>query len=90
MLDFTGMHPPSVEEARRLGRCLSLCTSIRKLDLSSVGMDDGGVEGMLSEVRSGSLASLTVLNLGGNQIGDEGMKAFSSALSSGAMGKLTV
>ena len=85
MLDFTGMHPPSVEEARRLGRCLSLCTSIRKLDLSSVGMDDGGVEGMLSEVRSGSLASLTVLNLGGNQIGDEGMEAFSSALSSGSL-----
>jgi hypothetical protein len=34
----------------------------------------------------GALATLQVLALGGNQIGDDGMKVFSSALSSGALG----
>jgi hypothetical protein len=68
MLDFTGMHPPSVEEARRLGRCLSLCARLQTLDLSAMDMDDEGLEGMLSEVRSGALATLSYLVLNNNMI----------------------
>ena len=37
----------------------------------------------------GSLANLTRLDLTDNQIGDEGMKAFSTSITSGALGKLT-
>jgi Leucine-rich repeat (LRR) protein len=40
--------------------------------------------------RSGALASLQYLWLHHNQIGDEGMKAFSSALSSGALASLHI
>lgn len=40
------------------------------------------------EVPMGSLASLEALFLGDNQISDNGMEAFSAALSSGAMGSL--
>ena len=36
----------------------------------------------------GALYTLTVLDLRINQIGDEGMKAFSAALSSGALASL--
>ena len=41
-------------------------------------------------VGGGALASLRELYLNYNMIGDVGMKAFSTALSSGAMGGLTV
>ena len=36
----------------------------------------------------GALATLTYLDLESNQLGDEGMKAFSTALSSGALPSL--
>eukprot|EP00966_Prymnesium_polylepis_P206507 4784620-Prymnesium_polylepis.1 len=38
---------------------------------------------------SGALGSLVYLGLRNNRIGDEGMKAFSSAIASGALAQLT-
>ena len=59
-------------------------TAIR---LAECGMTDEML--MVIALPMGALASLTILELYGNQIGDEGMKAFSSALSSGSLDTLT-
>tara|TARA_B110000046_G_C12935229_1_gene373283 strand:- start:161 stop:793 length:633 start_codon:yes stop_codon:yes gene_type:complete len=36
MLDFTGIAPPTVSQAKALGRCLNLCKNLELLDLNSV------------------------------------------------------
>ena len=59
-LDFDGMQPPSVEDARRLGGCLNLCANLKVLDLCRVGMSDEACTTMFSTLASGSLAQLTV------------------------------
>ena len=34
LLDFTGITKPTVEDAKRLGRCLNLCQNLKKLELT--------------------------------------------------------
>ena len=48
ILDFTGIAKPTVEDARRLGRCLNLCRGLDLLDLQSVELGAEGVEALFS------------------------------------------
>ena len=37
-LDFTGISPPTIQDAEQLGRCLNLCKNLDKCDLNGVGL----------------------------------------------------
>ena len=58
------------------------------LALSHKGLVCSDVLVLMDMVDSGALAHLMTLRLSGNQIGDDGMKAFSAAIASGALGGL--
>ena len=87
-LDFDGMRPPSTQEAKALGGCLSLCGSLKKLDLCRVGLTDESTAALFANLAMGALANLINLNLRWNEIGDEGIKAFSVSLATGALANL--
>jgi hypothetical protein len=53
-------------------------------------LGDGDAAILALLVGLGAMVKLEKLYLYGNQVGDEGMKSFSSALASGSMGLLTV
>ena len=64
MLDFYGMSPPAVVDARQLGGCLNLCENLERLDLARVGMTDETCKAMFSSLAIGAMAQLQVA-LGG-------------------------
>eukprot|EP00966_Prymnesium_polylepis_P093995 2175859-Prymnesium_polylepis.1 len=80
VLGFGGIAAPRVEDAQSLGRCLNLCSDLETLTFIGVGMSDGACAALFSTLASGAMAQLKELNLYDNQIGDEGMKSFSTAL----------
>ena len=53
MLDFDGMSPPAVVDARQLGGCLNLCENLERLDLARVGMTDETCKAMFSSLAIG-------------------------------------
>eukprot|EP00966_Prymnesium_polylepis_P266150 6148005-Prymnesium_polylepis.1 len=63
-----GMRPPSVEDGRRLGGCLSLCSNLENLDLQDVGMSDEACEATWMNLDMEALAKLGKLRLCQNQI----------------------
>ena len=75
----------------RVGRAVLPLEKVRQdaevslADLQLVDLDLQVLAGFVRAAGRGSLANLMNLRLGNNQIGDEGMKAFSSALSSGSL-----
>ena len=88
-LDFYGMPPPSVEEARRLGGCLNLCVNLEVLSLSNVGMSDESLRALLASLSVPALPKLGLDKLGQlylqkNKIEDAGMRALASAIAAGA------
>ena len=87
-LDFDGMPPPSIEEARRLGGCLTLCDRLKDLWLSETCMSDEACVALFRCIGGGALPELEKLYLYTNQIGDAGCAALAEALGSGAMPKL--
>ena len=52
MLDFTGMAPPTTEDAHRLGRCLNFCKNLDLLDLNGVQMNAEACCAMFSTLAS--------------------------------------
>ena len=60
----------------------------RALDWNGAGLAELHASALCSLIGSGALASVTDLHLWGNQIGDEGMKAFSAALATGALASI--
>jgi len=56
---------------------------------SNTSLSDQDCVGLAILIASGALANLTKLYLNENQIGDEGIKVFSSALASGALANMT-
>ena len=86
-LDFTGIAAPTTEDGQRLGGCLNLCKNLKKLDLSSVGMDDTVCQAMFSTLSRGALDKLQMLYLDSNQIGDSGLSALATVLTPGPSGK---
>jgi hypothetical protein len=56
--------------------------SMTKLNLWSCSLDEAGVRLLAGKICNETCASLTVLELGGNSIGDAGARAFASALES--------
>ena len=88
-LDFYGMRPPSTQEAKALGGCLTLCGSLKKLDLMRVGLTDESTAALFANLAMGAMANVTHLELQRNQIGDKGLEAFSAALATGAMASVS-
>eukprot|EP00966_Prymnesium_polylepis_P254495 5880663-Prymnesium_polylepis.1 len=72
-LDFgmAGMLQPSVEDSRRLGGCLSLCSNLESLNLQQVALSDEAYGAIWVNLASGAMAQLQDLRLHNNQIGDE-------------------
>jgi hypothetical protein len=66
-----------------LGKATELNAAFKRLDYADVAV-------LVTLANSGSMANLNELFLGYNKIGDEGMKAFASAIANGSMGALTV
>jgi len=89
-LDFDGMSPPTMDDARRLGGCLNLCVRLKSLDVRGIGMSDEACTWMFSVLAKGGLTQLTVLSLRDNQIGDAGVKSLAEACASGALAQLEV
>ena len=58
LLDFTGIAKPTVEDAKRLGRCLNLCKRLDTLDLRGVGMDGETCKAMLSTLKTAQFKKL--------------------------------
>ena len=58
LLDFTGIDPPTVEDAERLGRCLNLCQRLDKLDLNGVGMNAEVCKAMCSTMTRAAFKEL--------------------------------
>ena len=79
-LEFGGMDPPNLEDARRLGRCLNHCRNLTRLNLSNAGLDDRSFRAFLSELDDCSLPTLRQFELQGNMIG---WKAYDEALARG-------
>eukprot|EP00966_Prymnesium_polylepis_P114812 2653593-Prymnesium_polylepis.1 len=49
---------PSVDDARSLGRCLNLCTSLQSLGMSVVGLSDEACVVLFSILARGAMAKL--------------------------------
>ena len=64
---------------------------VKSINLTIIDLSDKSenMNHFANVLRNGALATLTSLDLGYNQIGDEGTKVFSTALSSGALANLT-
>jgi hypothetical protein len=62
-LDFTGLPPPSDDDAARLGRCLNLCTHLKQLDLSDVKLSPSACRSMCEQLTSEALPELQELDL---------------------------
>ena len=58
LLDFEGIAKPTVEDAKRLGRCLNLCKRLNTLDLRGVGMDGETCKAMLSTLTTAQFKEL--------------------------------
>jgi hypothetical protein len=87
-LDFDGMSPPTMDDARRLGGCLNLCVRLKSLDVRGIGMSDEACTWMSSVLAKGAMANLTLLNLNRNQIGDAGVSSLAQACAGGALASL--
>jgi hypothetical protein len=57
---------PSVDDARSLGRCLNLCTSLQSLGMSVVGLSDEACVVLFSILARGAMAKLETLYMSGN------------------------
>ena len=54
------MKPLSIEDARRLGGCLNMCSNLKNLGLADAGISDDACREMFSSVSNGALDHLTV------------------------------
>ena len=87
-LDYVTMRPPTVEEGRRLGRCLSLCANLEVLNIFNVGVSDEACAAVWETLGPRSLPMMTELRLYKNKIGDAGMQALAAAVTRGSLAKL--
>jgi len=99
---FNGMPPMSVEDARRLGRCLALCGRLEVLTLDNTGMGDEACKAIFMSLGEGALPSVKWIHLHSsglgdtrlsalataNELGDAGLSAVAAAVERGAMPSL--
>ena len=85
VLDFDGMQPPSMDDARRFGGCLNLSVNLEELFLTRAGVSDRACELMFATLDEWALPKLQKLFLSINSIGRLGVHALAAAASRGAM-----
>lgn len=92
-LNFEGMRPPTLEDARHLSGCLNLCVSLESLVLNGVGLDNATCRVIFSNLVEGALPalkSLGLISITARRIADSGAGAIADACEMGAMAKLAL